>query len=56
VPELGIYRSTVEEYEQLAKQIFSLLATQLPDRWRRKPLDKVTGYDGQWHDAGAGSQ
>jgi len=57
VPELGIYRSTVEEYEQqLAKQIFSLLATQLPDRWRRKPLDKVTGYDGHWHDAGAGSQ
>ncbi len=57
VPELGIYRSTVEEYEQLAKQIFSLLAAQLPDRWRlRKPLGKVTGYDGDWHDAGAGSQ
>jgi hypothetical protein len=57
VPELGIFRSTVEEYEQLAKQIFSLLAAQLPDRWRvRKPLGKVTGYDGDWQDAGAGSQ
>jgi hypothetical protein len=56
VPELGIYRSTVEEYEQLAKQIFSLLAAQLPDRWReRKPLRKVTGYEGHGHDAGAGS-
>ena len=57
VPELGIYRSTVEEYEQLVKQIFSLLAAQLPDRWRvRKPLDKVTGYEGDWPEAGAGSQ
>ena len=57
VAELGIYRSTVEEYEQLVKQIFSLLGSQLSDRGKgRKPLSKVTGHDCDRQDAGVGGQ
>ena len=51
---LGIFRSTVEEYEQL-KQIFSLLFAQ-PWPLAEAEASGVTGYDGDWQDAGAGSQ
>ncbi len=43
VAELGIYRSTVAEYEGLVKQIFSLLGAQLHGQDPiRKPLAKAT--------------
>lgn len=42
VEELGIYRSTVEEYEELVKQVFSLLGAQSRGREPvRKPPKKV---------------
>lgn len=43
IDDLGIYRSTVEEYEELVKQIFSLLGAQLRGQDPlRKPPGKVT--------------
>src|SRR4029450_2159255 len=49
VPELGIFRSTVEEYDKSAKAIFALLSAQLPDRWRgREARGEATGDDRDW--------
>jgi hypothetical protein len=54
VPELDIYRTTVAEYEELVKQIFSLLGSPSLGQVRpRKPLHKIgVHYDGA-HRAGA---
>lgn len=43
IGDLGIYRSTVEEYEELVKQVFTLLGAQLRRQdLLRKPLDKMS--------------
>lgn len=42
IGDLGIYRNTVEEYEELVKQVFSLLGAQFRGQsLLRKPLGKV---------------
>lgn len=42
IADLGIYRSTVEEYEELVKQVFALLGAQLRSQHpARKPLGKM---------------
>jgi hypothetical protein len=44
IADLGIYRSTIEEYEELVKQVFALLGAQVRGQdASRKPLGKMVG-------------
>jgi hypothetical protein len=55
IGDLGIYRSTVKEYEELVKQVFSLLGAQFRGQnLLRKPLAKVTAEACDTGTAGVG--
>jgi hypothetical protein len=55
IPELDIYRTTVAEYEELVKQIFSLLGSPaLGQVLARKPPCKIAVHGDDAHRAGAG--